>query len=193
MGRMGFYFDAVNCIGCRTCQIACKDKNALPVGMLFRRVVTVEAGRFPEGSFFHISEGCNHCEDPACVSNCPSGACAKNEQGLVTIDEEICIGCRSCVMSCPYGQPQYDAEASVSRKCDGCSDLTAAGGNPVCVDSCLMRCLEFGDLDDLRALHGEGLVSEIPVLPSASETNPSLLINPRACALEEEFTVQSVY
>lgn len=47
MGRMGFYFDAVNCIGCRTCQIACKDKNALPVGMLFRRVVTVEAGRFP--------------------------------------------------------------------------------------------------------------------------------------------------
>jgi anaerobic dimethyl sulfoxide reductase subunit B (iron-sulfur subunit) len=56
-----------------------------------------------------------------------------------------------------------------------------------------MRCLEFGDLDDLRALHGEGLVSEIPVLPSASETNPSLLINPRACALEEEFTVQSVY
>lgn len=49
MGRMGFYFDAVNCIGCRTCQIACKDKNALPVGMLFRRVVTVEAGRFPEG------------------------------------------------------------------------------------------------------------------------------------------------
>ena len=132
MGRMGFYFDAVNCIGCRTCQIACKDKNALPVGMLFRRVVTVEAGRFPEGSFFHISEGCNHCEDPACVSNCPSGACAKNEQGLVTIDEEVCIGCRSCVMSCPYGQPQYDAEASVSRKCDGCSDLTAAGGNPVC-------------------------------------------------------------
>ena len=109
MGRMGFYFDAVNCIGCRTCQIACKDKNALPVGMLFRRVVTVEAGRFPEGSFFHISEGCNHCEDPACVSNCPSGACAKNEQGLVTIDEEVCIGCRSCVMSCPYGQPQYDA------------------------------------------------------------------------------------
>lgn len=81
----------------------------------------------------------------------------------------------------------------MSRKCDGCSDLTAAGGNPVCVDSCLMRCLEFGDLDDLRALRGEGLVSEIPVLPSASETNPSLLINPRACALEEEFTVQSVY
>ena len=81
----------------------------------------------------------------------------------------------------------------MSRKFDRGWVVTASVGNPVCVDSCLMRCLEFGDLDDLRALHGEGLVSEIPVLPSASETNPSLLINPRACALEEEFTVQSVY
>ena len=56
-----------------------------------------------------------------------------------------------------------------------------------------MRCMEIGDLDDLRALQGEGMESELPELPSASETNPSLLINPRACALEEEFTVQSVY
>lgn len=149
MGRMGFYFDAVNCIGCRTCQIACKDKNALPVGMLFRRVVTVEAGRFPRGVILPHFRRLQSLRRPCVCSNCPSGACAKNEQGLVTIDEEVAIGCRSCVMSCPYGQPQYDAEASVSRKCDGCSDLTAAGGNPVCVDSCLMRCLEFGDLDDL--------------------------------------------
>ncbi len=129
MGRMGFYFGGQ--LHWLPNLSDAWDKNALPVGMLFLIVVTVEAG--PSQVILpHFRKAAITAKTHARVSNCSSGACAKNEQGLVTIDEEVCIGCRSCVMSCSLWPTPVCAEASVSRKCDGCSDLTAAGGNPVC-------------------------------------------------------------
>lgn len=188
MGRLGFYFDNSVCTGCRTCQVACKDKNRLDVGTIFRRVQSYESGSYPDAKIYHYSGSCNHCENPACVAICPTGAMYKAEDGTVIHDDAMCIGCQSCAEACPYSVPQYIEEKGIVGKCDACAYLRAKGENPACVDACLMRCLEFGDLDELKKKHeGENLVNALPFLPDPELTNPSLLINPKACALEEDY------
>lgn len=182
MGRKGFYFDMTNCIGCRTCQIACKDKNDLKVGIIFRRVRTFETGVFPDPGLYHYSGTCNHCEEAKCVKGCPTGAMHYGDDGTVQHDKEMCIGCKYCTWNCPYGVPQYLEEKNVVGKCDSCKDLRDAGQNPACVDACLTRCLKFGDLDELKKEFGEKLVSAIPILPSPTLTKPSLLIEPKSCS-----------
>lgn len=98
----GFYFNQQMCIGCRTCQVACKDKNDLEVGYLFRRVESFEVGEFPAPATFHYSGACNHCHTPACVEVCPAGATYINEEdGTVQHDDEACIGCGYCVKAVP--------------------------------------------------------------------------------------------
>jgi anaerobic dimethyl sulfoxide reductase subunit B (iron-sulfur subunit) len=186
--RLGFYFDQKACIGCRTCQIACKDKNDLPVGVIYRRVHSFEVGAFPDPCVYHYSASCNHCENPACVAGCPTGAMHVADDGTVVHDDSRCIGCQYCVWNCPYSVPQYRSDAGVVGKCDACADLRAAGGNPACVDACVMRCLEFGPLDELMEKHaGEDLTDKLTILPDSSKTNPSLLVNPRPAALEGSF------
>lgn len=192
MTRLGFYIDIDACIGCRTCQVACKDRNKLEVGYLFRRVDTFETGAFPEAKMFHFSHSCNHCEKPACVANCPTGAMQIADDGTVQHDDELCIGCGTCAEACPYSVPQVIEGEGITRKCDSCKPFRDAGGNPVCVDACPMRCLAFGDLDELTAVHGPDLVRELPATPSADKTNPSTLIHPKPCALEPDFRPQSV-
>ena len=81
MGKKAFYFNMANCIGCRTCQIACKDVNDLEVGTLFRHVDSFETGAYPSAVLYHYSSSCNHCEEPACVANCPTGAMYIDEEG----------------------------------------------------------------------------------------------------------------
>ena len=98
---LGFYFDGNRCSGCKTCIIACKDFKELPVGINFRRVFSMETGTYPTAQAYHYSMACNHCETPACVVNCPSGAMHKGDDGTVQHDDEICIGCQTCVQSCP--------------------------------------------------------------------------------------------
>lgn len=185
---LGFYFDMQRCIGCRTCQVACKERrNIQKAGARPRRVASFETGTYPEAGMFHSTIGCNHCEHPACVANCPTAAMYKNADGIVLHDDSRCVQCRNCMTVCPYGAPQWDAEASVIVKCDSCLDLRKAGGNPACVDACPMRALEFGDIDQLKAKHGAGLVDELPYLPSASYTTPNLLIQPNAAAKSAAF------
>lgn len=186
MGKLGFYFDNTLCIGCRTCQVACKDKNDLPAGITYRIVRSFETGDYPHPGFFHYSGSCNHCFDPACVASCPIGAMFIDEDGTVQHDDEACIGCKACVTACPYGEPQYFESLNIVKKCNACKDVRDQGGNPVCVDACLMRCLEFGDIDELEKRHGSELVDEIPILPSSDKTVPSLRINPRSSALETD-------
>ncbi len=180
MAQKGFYYDMTACIGCKACQVACKDKNDLPVGITYRQVYTFEGGSYPRPWMYNLSIACNHCENPRCVENCPTGARIKRaDDGLVTIDQEACIGCQYCVWSCPYGANTYNEEKGIVQKCDGCVNLTSAGGNPACVDACVMRALEFGDIEELRKKH-PGAVDNIVRLPDASLTHPSLLINPKA-------------
>ena len=187
MGALGFYFDMKSCIGCRTCQIACKDRNDLPLGVLFRWVKRFETGIFPNPNSYNVSYSCNHCENAKCATGCPTGAMHYGDDGTVQHDPDLCIGCQYCTMNCPYGVPRFLPEKNIIGKCDSCIDFRNAGQNPVCVDACLMRCLHFGDLDDLRKEHGEGLVNAIPILPSPQITNPSVLIRPKPCAFDPNF------
>ena len=130
MTQYGFYFDSSRCTGCKTCELVCKDYHDLGPDILFRRIYDFEGGSWektPEGAWnktafnYHLAVSCNHCDSPACVENCPTGAMRKDaETGLVNADPEVCIGCGTCQKSCPYDAPRIDAELSVSRKCDGC-------------------------------------------------------------------------
>lgn len=182
----GFYFDMTSCIGCRTCQIACKDKNDLAVGTLFRHVGTFETGEFPAVGFYHHSSTCNHCEQPACFGVCPVGAIAKDpDTGIVTVDGETCTGCGACVEACPYSVPQYVESQKIVRKCDMCSDLLENGGRPACVDACVMRCLAWGDFDELAAKHPDA-VTKTALFPDDG-TGPHFLIDPKGAALESTF------
>lgn len=173
--QKGFYFDMTVCVGCKTCQVSCKDKNNSPIGTLYRTVHTIEGGKFPRPWIYFLSVACNHCDNPRCVQNCPTGACQKRaEDGLVWIDANVCIGCKYCTWSCPYGAPQYIEEEHHSGKCNGCYDLTATGGNPICVDACLMRALEFGPIDELKKKHPDAVA--VATMPDSSLTHPNILI-----------------
>jgi anaerobic dimethyl sulfoxide reductase subunit B (iron-sulfur subunit) len=187
MGRLGFYFDNAACTGCRTCQVACKDKNRLEVGTIFRQVHSYESGTYPNAKIYHYSASCNHCETPACVTVCPTGAMYKAEDGTVICDQEVCDGCMACVEICPYQVPQFVEATGKVNKCDACASLRAKGENPACVDACLMRCLDFGDLDELKAKYGADLVDALPFLPDPEMTHPSVLIHPKECALAEDY------
>lgn len=188
MTKLGFYYDMEYCIGCRVCQIACKDKNNLRVGENYRKMRTFETGAYPKPGLFSYSDTCNHCAEAKCVKGCPTGAMHYGDDGTVQHDAEMCIGCQYCVWNCPYSVPQYLEEKNVVGKCDFCKDLRDKGENPACVDACTTRVLKWGDIDELRTEHdGENLVSELPILPAASITKPSILIKPRAIALQTDY------
>ena len=176
MKQKGFYYNSTICTGCKTCAIACKDKNDLPVGVNFRRVYSFEGGKFPNPWAYNLSLGCNHCAEPKCAANCPTGAIYKRESdGLVVQDHDKCIGCRMCVWSCPYEGPQYIEKEGKVGKCDGCADLVDKGENPACVDACIMRAIEFGDIEELRAKYGDH--TNLKVLADFGITNPSITVH----------------
>jgi anaerobic dimethyl sulfoxide reductase subunit B (iron-sulfur subunit) len=183
--QKAFYFDATGCVDCKACQIACKDRSSLPVGVMWRRVFQYEGGswvwqdgvRTPSNVFaYSVSSACNHCQNPVCLQACPAQAISKRDDGIVLIDQDKCIGCRYCEWVCPYGAPQFNEEIGKMTKCDFCYDLQDAGQNPACVDACVMRVLHFGELDELRARFGSE--ADIEPLPSASITQPALVIKP---------------
>ena len=149
---LGFYVDVQRCIGCRTCQVACKDRHNLQAaGPRTRRVGSFECGTYPEVGMFHLTVSCNHCDDPACVAGCPTGAMFKSDDGTVQHIDDRCVVCRNCMITCPYGAPQFDEDENMIVKCDACKALREDGRNPVCADACPMRAIEFGDVVELRA------------------------------------------
>jgi anaerobic dimethyl sulfoxide reductase subunit B (iron-sulfur subunit) len=127
-----------------------------------------------------LSIACNHCDTPACMAVCPTGAIQKDtDTGLVVIDQTVCNGCQTCVTACPYGEPVYFADNNIVNKCDGCIDKVRNGEMPSCVAACSTRCLMFGEADDLRSTYSsQGGTSDLPVLPSSSMTGPNFIIMP---------------
>lgn len=188
----GFYLDMTSCTGCRTCQIACKDKNDLAIGTLFRRVETYESGIFPKPGLYHVSRTCNHCTNPACVENCPTGAMYIDEETkTVQHKDEECIGCQSCVKACPYGIPQFLEEDKIVHKCDMCMNLISQGENPACVDACMMRALEWGDFDEIETKHNDA-VRDMAILPPSSKTDPHTLYSLRESATSSVFALKAI-
>jgi formate dehydrogenase iron-sulfur subunit len=160
--------DTTKCIGCRACQVACKSWNDLPgkqasfsdtwsnpryldadnyTRIIFRENVAADGTL----SWNFIKRQCNHCNYPACASACPVGALKKMPDGPVVYDDGKCIGCRYCMMACPFQVPKFEWGSAVPliRKCTFCADRQAAGQKPACVTTCPTEALVFGDRDKL--------------------------------------------
>lgn len=174
MTRLGMAIDLNRCFGCHTCMTACKIANNLPKGLKYNTVHTVggdsddtAAGEFPNCTMSWMPVGCQHCENPACFGVCPTGATAINDDGVVTVDPDVCIGCGSCVAACPYEvrtlieeEPEFYVEmavgeadapkhiAGVVEKCTFCTNLLGRGEVPACMQLCPGRARFWGDLDD---------------------------------------------
>ena len=100
--RWGMVVDVNRCVGCQTCTVACKHANDTVPGVQWRRVLDVETGSFPDVERIFLVVGCQHCAEPPCVPVCPTGATQQRGDGIVTMDYDLCIGCASCAVACPY-------------------------------------------------------------------------------------------
>lgn len=134
-GRTVFlrFIDLGRCMGCETCQYVCEFVNGRPL----IRVYQTSTG-------LGIPISCFHCRNPPCVQACPTGAMRVDDQGAVYVDKSKCIGCLSCLYACPFGIPEFDAEAKVVTKCDLCAELRAKGLDPACYVMCPAGAILYG-------------------------------------------------
>jgi formate dehydrogenase iron-sulfur subunit len=147
-------YDATVCIGCKQCEHACADKNKLR----YDDTVAAEERQSDHKFTVVLTKGdkfmrrlCMNCQEPACASVCPVGALQKTAAGPVTYDEDKCMGCRYCMVACPFGVPKYEWGKVLPRvqKCTMCADRVADGKQTACADICPTGATKFGERDDL--------------------------------------------
>ncbi|MEV0399415.1 4Fe-4S dicluster domain-containing protein [Actinoallomurus sp. NPDC050550] len=171
--RRGFFTDTSVCIGCKACEVACKEWNAIPddgftlTGMSYdntgalgastwRHVAFVEqtrqhpVGDGDETRWLMASDVCKHCTHAACLDVCPTGALIRTELGTVVVQEDICNGCAYCVAACPYGVIDRREDDGRAWKCTLCYDRTGDGLEPACAKACPTDSIQYGPLDELR-------------------------------------------
>lgn len=142
--------DLDRCIGCYACEIACKQENDVSLGSYWNKVQTMGPyGDFPHVEMYFLPTMCQHCENPTCVSVCPTGATHQREEdGIVLVDRDKCIGCQYCAMACPYGARTFNKKQKVVEKCTLCAHLQSVGDKPACVKCCSGAARLFGDAED---------------------------------------------
>jgi Fe-S-cluster-containing dehydrogenase component len=128
MEKRSIVFDKKTCMGCHSCEVACKQEHNLGVGPRLVRVIEESPDFFPIY--------CHHCAKAPCSEACPVDAISRNERGIVLIDNDICIGCRECMDACPFGAMQFDDSKEVAVKCDLCVHRLAEGLKPACMGVC---------------------------------------------------------
>ena len=150
MSKYYLFQDTKRCIGCYSCEVHCKANKNLPVGPRPAQIIAVgpkKVNNLPRTA--HVFMPCFHCEEPWCVSACPTGAMQKRpEDGIVFVDATLCVGCKTCVSACPWGAPQWDDDSGKVVKCDYCMDRIDQGLEPACVTKCVTKCLHFGRVED---------------------------------------------
>lgn len=157
MTRYAYFVDLSVCAGCESCTVACQNKNGLQPDQVYTQVHRYETGTYPDLRSTFLVNQCLHCERPACAEACPTGATYKTGEGPVAVDYDQCIGCKYCMVACPYDARIFDAEQRVARKCTECADRLAAGRRPACVETCLTGARIIGDLDDPKSAIHEAL------------------------------------
>jgi formate dehydrogenase iron-sulfur subunit len=173
MGQKGFFTDTTVCIGCKACEVACKQWNQLPSdGYTFtgnsydntqmlsattwRHVAFIERSRpITQGvdkatNWLMMSDVCKHCANPGCLEACPTGALIRNEFDDVYLQPDICNGCGYCVPSCPFGVVAMNENDGRAFKCTLCYDRQKDGMEPACAKACPTDSIIFGDLDELH-------------------------------------------
>ncbi|MHA1523291.1 MAG: 4Fe-4S dicluster domain-containing protein [Alphaproteobacteria bacterium] len=167
--KLGLVIDLDVCVGCHACAVICKEWNTggygaalsdqdpygTPSGTWLNRIHTFEAGVGAGARTVHFPKSCLHCDEPPCVPVCPTGASYKRaSDGIVLVDEDICIGCGLCAWACPYGAREMDQAEGVMKKCTLCVDriydetLAEEDREPACVRTCPASARHFGDLAD---------------------------------------------
>ena len=127
-----------DCVGCHSCEVACKQEHELGVGPRLIKVI--------ERAPHYVPVYCHHCARPPCKDSCPVDAIFRNEWGIVYIDAGLCIGCQACVEACPFGAMQFDEEREVALMCDLCYERLKKGAEPACSAVCPTRCILVGDM-----------------------------------------------
>ncbi len=168
--KLGLVIDLDTCVGCHACAVACKQWNSSgmsgpltdykpygdePAGVWFNRIRHYEVDEYPNSKTINAPMSCMHCEDAACVTVCPTGASYKREEdGIVLIDQDKCMGCNYCAWACPYGARELDRESGTMKKCTLCVDriyddnLPESERQPACVLTCPSNARFYGDFDD---------------------------------------------
>jgi len=148
--RYAMTVDTKRCVGCSACALACKAENHLD-GSGLRCWVEIETeGTFPHLSQQVRSERCEHCDDPACVAVCPTGASYRADGGTVLVEHDRCVGCKACIAACPY-DARYISHEGTADKCTFCLHRVREGKEPACVSNCPTGALAFGDRNDAQS------------------------------------------
>jgi formate dehydrogenase iron-sulfur subunit len=183
----GFFTDTSVCIGCKACEVACKEWNMLDGNApafgdgydntgsldaqnwrhvkLIDRVPDVPTGAGQGKAWLMMSDVCKHCQHASCLDVCPTGAIIRTEFDTVFIQPDVCNGCRDCISACPYGVIEMDAHNNVAQKCTLCYDRLQGGLEPACAKACPTQSIQFGPVIELRekaeqrmaALHAQGV------------------------------------
>lgn len=150
MSRYALVIDVDHCTGCKGCEIACKNENNIPLGERWNRLLLCGPyGKYPDLSQYYLPTHCQQCENAPCVEACPTEASYRDpETNIVLVNKEKCIGCKYCIMACPYGVRAWNPKEHVVEKCTLCQHLTSAGELPQCVKVCSVQCRYYGDLDN---------------------------------------------
>ena len=144
--------DLRRCIGCQACSVACKAEADVPLKVTRSWVEYVEKGQFPNVGRSFLPRLCNHCSNPHSTRVCPTGATYKRPQdGIVVVDQGVCIGCLYCAQACPYGMRFLNPVTRFADKCDLCIHRVAKGVVPSCVNTCQGRARIFGDVNDVNS------------------------------------------
>ena len=161
--------DTSKCIGCRGCQVACKQWNQLPASKTrntgtYENPPDLQANtwtlvRFQESvdadgkvDWLFRKDGCMHCTDATCVKLCPAGARVHSDYGAVSRNDEKCVGCQACVVACPFGKPRFSEEDNKVYKCGLCPDRVQNNLSPACVKACPTGALQFGKKEEMLKL-----------------------------------------